>query len=133
MSSVNSESSAKPLVNAKKKSKKTEKTVHGIIKSAFSGTPTSNTHSPLAATPTESNRPRKHTGAKPTPLAIASELADEHLSNAYIPYAYAERAHKDLSITRGKGFTKEKNKKKRGSYRGGPIDIGPGKSFKFED
>lgn len=49
-------------------------------------------------------------------------------------YAYADRAWKDLSVTRGKGFTKEKNKKKRGSYRGGPIDIAAGTtSFKFED
>ena len=36
-------------------------------------------------------------------------------SNAYIPYDYAERAHQDLIVTKGKGFTKEKNKKKRGS------------------
>lgn len=35
-------------------------------------------------------------------------------SNAYIPYDYADRAYQDLSVTRGKGFTKEKNKKKRG-------------------
>ena len=41
---------------------------------------------------------------------------DEKLaSNAYVPYDYAERAHQDLSVTKGKGFTKEKNKKKRGS------------------
>jgi hypothetical protein len=60
-------------------------------------------------------------------------LPHNHPSNAYVPYAYAEKAWKDLSVTRGKGFTKEKNKKKRGSYRGGPIDISGGKSFKFED
>ncbi|KAH0544572.1 hypothetical protein FGG08_001344 [Glutinoglossum americanum] len=54
-------------------------------------------------------------------------------SNAYIPYEYAERAHRDLIVTKGKGFTKEKNKKKRGSYRGGPIDTGAVKSFRFED
>lgn len=35
-------------------------------------------------------------------------------SNAYVPYDYAERAHRDLIVTKGKGFTKEKNKKKRG-------------------
>ena len=34
-------------------------------------------------------------------------------SNAYVPYDYAQRAHEDLIITKGKGFTKEKNKKKR--------------------
>ncbi|KAL9607187.1 MAG: hypothetical protein Q9204_009361, partial [Flavoplaca sp. TL-2023a] len=47
----------------------------------------------------------------PIPASLAS--------NAYQPYDYAERAHQDLIITKGKGFTKEKNKKKRGSYRGG--------------
>jgi hypothetical protein len=33
------------------------------------------------------------------------------------------RAHHDLSVTRGAGFRKEKNKKKRGSYRGGEITV----------
>lgn len=78
---------------------------------------------------------KKHIGARPTPLAQQSAKAtpDSHISNAYVSYDYAERAYQDLSMTRGKGFTKEKNKKKRGSYRGGGIDISGGKSFKFED
>jgi hypothetical protein len=76
---------------------------------------------------------KKHTGARPTPLALLSELPHDHPSNDYMSYAYADRAFQDLSVTRGKGFTKEKNKKKRGSYRGGPIDITGGKSFKFDD
>ena len=54
-------------------------------------------------------------------------------SNAYVSHEYGDRAHQDLSVTRGKGFTKEKNKKKRGSYRGGAIDIAGGKGIKFED
>lgn len=54
-------------------------------------------------------------------------------SNAYVSHDYGDRAHQDLSVTRGKGFTKEKNKKKRGSYRGGAIDVGGGKGVKFED
>ena len=54
-------------------------------------------------------------------------------SNAYRSYDYADRAHQDLSVTKGKGFTKEKNKKKRGSYRGGAIDVSGGKGVKFED
>lgn len=37
-------------------------------------------------------------------------------SNDYVPYDYANRAYQDLSVTRGKGFTKEKNKKKRGKF-----------------
>lgn len=36
--------------------------------------------------------------------------------------SYGLKAHNDLIVTRGKGFTKEKNKKKRGSYKGGAID-----------
>lgn len=89
-----------------------------------------------SASPAPGNGPakKKHVGARPTPLALLSGLPHDHPSNDYMSYAYAERAYKDLSVTRGKGFTKEKNKKKRGSYRGGPIDIGPAKtSFKFED
>ncbi|KAF6221542.1 hypothetical protein HO133_002398 [Letharia lupina] len=54
-------------------------------------------------------------------------------SNAYRSYDYADRAHQDLSVTKGKGFTKEKNKKKRGSYRGGAIDVSGGKGVKFVD
>lgn len=78
---------------------------------------------------------KKHIGARPTPLAQLSQQAgaDAHISNAYRSYDYADRAYNDLSVTRGKGFTKEKNKKKRGSYRGGAIDISGGKSFKFDD
>lgn len=76
---------------------------------------------------------KKHVGARPTPLAALSEQPYDGPSNDYISYAYADRAYADLSITRGRGFTKEKNKKKRGSYRGGPIDIDGGKSFKFDD
>jgi hypothetical protein len=36
-------------------------------------------------------------------------------SNEYVSYDYADRAYQDLSVTKGKGFTKEKNKKKRGT------------------
>ncbi|KAJ7481142.1 SRP40, C-terminal domain-containing protein [Mycena galericulata] len=43
---------------------------------------------------------------------------------------YGQRAHNDLIVTRGAGFRKEKNKKKRGSYRGGEITM-ESHSFKF--
>lgn len=42
-------------------------------------------------------------------------------SNAYVPYDYAENAYRDLSKTQGKGFTKEKNKKKRGKSSSKPL------------
>jgi hypothetical protein len=54
-------------------------------------------------------------------------------SNQYVSYDYADRAHADLVVTKGKGFTKEKNKKKRGSYKGGLIDTEGGKGIKFDD
>jgi hypothetical protein len=54
-------------------------------------------------------------------------------NNEYQSYDYADRAHADLIVTKGKGFTKEKNKKKRGSYRGGMIDTSGGKGIKFDD
>ncbi|KAI9507361.1 SRP40, C-terminal domain-containing protein, partial [Russula earlei] len=38
-------------------------------------------------------------------------------------YDYGARANQDLISTRGDGFRKEKNKKKRGSYRGGDITV----------
>jgi len=43
---------------------------------------------------------------------------------------YGQRAHEDLIVTRGQGFRKEKNKKKKGSYRGGEITM-ESHSFKF--
>jgi hypothetical protein len=45
--------------------------------------------------------------------------------------SYGEKAFKDLAPTRGKGFRQEKNKKKRGSYRGGSIDSNGVHSIKF--
>jgi SRP40, C-terminal domain len=36
---------------------------------------------------------------------------------------YGARAHQDLVVTRGSGFRKEKNKKKKGNYRGGEITV----------
>lgn len=55
-------------------------------------------------------------------------------SNEYVPYNYADKSHEALSAVRGKGFTKEKNKKKRGQgFRGGMIDIGQSRGVKFDD
>ena len=70
---------------------------------------------------------------KPSSTKELHPNSSSHPSNQYQSYSYADRAYHDLSVTRGKGFTKEKNKKKRGSYRGGAIDTSGGKAFKFED
>ena len=45
---------------------------------------------------------------------------------------YGVRAERDLQLTRGAGFRKEKNKKKRGSYAGGEITL-ESHSIKFDD
>ncbi|KZS90040.1 hypothetical protein SISNIDRAFT_458377 [Sistotremastrum niveocremeum HHB9708] len=45
---------------------------------------------------------------------------------------YGARANQDLIVTRGAGFRKEKNKKKRGSYRGGEITM-QSHSIKFNN
>ncbi|KZT61600.1 hypothetical protein CALCODRAFT_479863 [Calocera cornea HHB12733] len=45
---------------------------------------------------------------------------------------YGARANRDLIVTRGAGFRKEKNKKKRGSYVGGEITL-QSHSIKFDD
>lgn len=86
--------------------------------------PTTTTTAPLTS---KKQRTPFQRVSKDTP--VAPNLA----SNAYVAHDYGDRAHQDLSVTRGKGFTKEKNKKKRGSYRGGAIDVGGGKGVKFEE
>lgn len=62
---------------------------------------------------------------------------EELKSNAFLAKkgaagSYGEKAYQDLAPTRGKGFRQEKNKKKRGSYRGGKIDTAV-HSIKFDD
>ncbi|KAL8783464.1 MAG: hypothetical protein Q9213_004601 [Squamulea squamosa] len=94
--------------------------------------------SPAIGTITSTTTTTTKKGPKPKGVSFTRIPSDTLIppslaSNAYQPYDYAERAHQDLSITKGKGFTKEKNKKKRGSYRGGVIDVGPGRAIRFED
>eukprot|EP00731_Ephydatia_muelleri_P025860 Em0017g943a len=45
--------------------------------------------------------------------------------------SWGEKANKDLKCTKGKSFRHEKTKKKRGSYKGGAIDMGVN-SIKFD-
>jgi len=39
------------------------------------------------------------------------------------PGCWGEKAYNDLKVTKGKSFRHEKNKKKKGSYKGGAIDM----------
>lgn len=48
-------------------------------------------------------------------------------------HGWGKQAFEDLVVTKGKGFTKEKNKKKRGTYRGGAIDTNARNGIKFDD
>lgn len=62
-------------------------------------------------------------------------VEDKFRSNRFTDnsHDWGRKAHEDLIVTKGKGFTKEKNKKKRGSYRGGFIDTGARNGIKFDD
>jgi len=82
----------------------------------------------------ETNESGKKDRVVPFSRIPANQKVDPRFSsNAYIPNDYSERAFQDLSVTKGKGFTKEKNKKKRGAYRGGFLDTTAVNSIKFED
>ena len=94
--------------------------------------PTKRKRSPSPSIPASSKQQKKQNTPfqrVPKDTPVDPKLA----SNAYQSYDYADRAYQDLSVTKGKGFTKEKNKKKRGSYRGGAIDVSGGKGIKFND
>ncbi|KAJ2386563.1 jun-like transcription factor [Coemansia sp. RSA 2603] len=90
------------------------------------------------------NRPAKRGEANDGPKVPFCRIrpedvvyADERLKdNRYMAKGGVEndfgyKAHRDLIVTRGKGFTKEKNKKKRGSYSGGKITM-VSHSIKFD-
>jgi len=47
--------------------------------------------------------------------------------------AWGAKANQVLGAVRGKGFRHEKTKKKRGTYRGGQIDVTAINSIKFDD
>ncbi|KAI0113148.1 SRP40, C-terminal domain-containing protein [Daldinia grandis] len=99
----------------------------------------STSYPPLPPDPVASkinNRGKNGAKAQNQPFSrIRQDVAiDPRLSsNAYVSHEYGDKAHQDLIVTKGKGFTKEKNKKKRGSYKGGPLDINKSRSIKFED
>jgi hypothetical protein len=61
------------------------------------------------------------------------ELHDNSYMAKFGGGGYGAKANDVLSKVRGKDFRHEKTKKKRGSYRGGLIDINSNNSYKFED
>jgi hypothetical protein len=87
----------------------------------------------VAVPATEENIKRAKKENVPFSRIPKDQVVDPRLtSNAFVPYDYAQRAHEALIVTKGKAFTKAKNKGKRGSYRGGIIDQTP-KGIQFED
>ncbi|KAL8947829.1 MAG: hypothetical protein Q9222_005935, partial [Ikaeria aurantiellina] len=69
---------------------------------------------PPSKTATAKTPKTKHSNDRFTRVPPTTTIPPTFASNAYRPYDYADRAHQDLSVTKGKGFIKEKNKKKRG-------------------
>lgn len=99
-------------------------------------TPASNGHmnGARAAMINASNGKRvKHEPERFSRIPKDVQVDDRFASNKYVSYDYADRAHANLIVTKGKGFTKAKNKGKRGSYRGGAIDTNMVRGIKFED
>ncbi|KAI5273530.1 hypothetical protein E4T47_03296 [Aureobasidium subglaciale] len=87
----------------------------------------------VAVPATEANIKRAKKENVPFSRIPKDQWVDPRLaSNAFVPYDYAQKAHESLIVTKGKAFTKAKNKGKRGSYRGGVIDQTP-KGIQFED
>ncbi|KAJ9618774.1 jun-like transcription factor [Taxawa tesnikishii (nom. ined.)] len=96
----------------------------------------SNTFETPAAVPaTDENIKRLKKANVPFSRIPTDQYVDPKFSdNRFVHYDYAQKAHEALIVTKGKGFTKAKNKGKRGSYKGGKIDLGVGAgTIKFED
>lgn len=99
------------------------------------------TFAPLPPDPKKNNRGKGATEDAKKPNVPFSRIdrnikvEDKFKSNRFTDNAHGwgQKAHEDLIVTKGKGFTKEKNKKKRGSYRGGFIDTGARNGIKFDD
>jgi hypothetical protein len=58
-------------------------------------------------------------------------LKDNSYNAAFGAAGWGARANDVLSKVRGKDFRHEKTKKKRGSYRGGAIELGAVNSIKL--
>ena len=63
---------------------------------------------------------------------VITDLADNSYANQFGESGYGAKASAKLITVRGKDFRHEKTKKKRGTYRGGTIDLGSN-SFKYDD
>merc|ERR1711953_866523 len=64
-------------------------------------------------------------------IQVKEKLNDNSFESKAGFDTWGAKASKDLIVTRGKSFRHEKTKKKRGSYKGGPINMGVA-SIKFD-
>merc|ERR1711915_236062 len=62
-------------------------------------------------------------------IEVKDKFSDNRFDGSFDEWG--DKANKDLIVTQGKSFQREKTKKKRGSYRGGPINTGIN-SIKFD-
>ncbi|KAN0077147.1 SRP40, C-terminal domain containing protein [Tylopilus felleus] len=94
------------------------------------------TGSQQAASASQKEKPPPKDRERFQRVKVQNLAPEQFLNNGYQAKGgksndYGERAHHDLIVTRGAGFRKEKNKKKRGSYRGGEITM-ENHSIKFD-
>merc|ERR1739848_23635 len=75
---------------------------------------------PLPPDPVELKKKKQNERFSRIPKNI--KVDEKFADNSWAHVDYSKRAHEDLIVTKGKGFTKEKNKKKKGSFKGGLID-----------
>ncbi|PFH61292.1 hypothetical protein XA68_17709 [Ophiocordyceps unilateralis] len=122
----------KPKVkSAKKKSSDSSET----LGPRSPGPKTSTANPPLPPDPVKSGSKarNKQVDARFSRIPKDIQVDAKFASNDYVAMDYSRRAYEDLVVTKGKGFTREKNKKKKGSFRGGAIDIHEKKGIYFDD
>ena len=134
-SSSDSSSSESESSDSEKEDKESKSDSSRTVGPASPPAPTSDNKRKHAGSPGEDGQPKKKNHVENRFQRVKPDyyVDPKFASNEYVSYDYADRAHADLIVTKGKGFTKEKNKKKRGSYRGGMIDTSGGKGIKFDD
>ena len=78
-------------------------------------------------TPTNKNAPFRRVQSEK--IEIKNHKLRDNSYNTFD--TWGAKANKDLIVTQGKSFRHEKTKKKRGSYKGGAINVGVN-SIKFD-
>ena len=58
---------------------------------------------------------------------------DSRFHGEWVQNDYDQQIYNDLAVVKGNGFTKQKNKMKRGSFRAGAIDMNQRAGVRFED